>query len=58
VNTINVGIIGVGHCASSLVQGVTGVVDPVSSLLMKAPPRPLSESAALAALSQQLRSGS
>ena len=30
-------------------RGIAGVVDPVSSLLMKAPPRPLSESAALAA---------
>jgi len=39
-------------------RGIAGVVDPVSSLLMKAPPRPLSESAALAALSQHLRSES
>jgi myo-inositol-1-phosphate synthase len=28
VNTINVGIIGVGNCASSLVQGVTYYADP------------------------------
>ncbi|HEU4371762.1 MAG TPA: inositol-3-phosphate synthase [Methylomirabilota bacterium] len=34
----------------ALDRGIAGVVDPVSSLLMKATPRPLSEAAALAAL--------
>ncbi len=32
-------------------RGIAGVVDSVSSLLMKAPPRPMGESAALAGLS-------
>jgi myo-inositol-1-phosphate synthase len=31
-------------------RGIRGVIDPVASLLMKAPPRPMSESAALAGL--------
>jgi myo-inositol-1-phosphate synthase len=39
-------------------RGIAGVVDWASSLLMKAPPGPLSESAALATLSQHLRSES
>ena len=35
-------------------RGIAGVVDPVSSLLMKATPRPMSESAALAGLSAMI----
>ena len=36
--------------------GEAGVIDPVASLLMKAPPRPMSESAALAALRDMIES--
>jgi len=35
-------------------RGIAGVVDPVSSLLMKATPRPMSEPAALAELSPMI----
>ena len=35
-------------------RGIAGVVDPVSSLLMKATPRPMSEPAALAELSSMI----
>jgi len=35
-------------------RGIAGVVDPVSSLLMKATPRPMSEPAALAELGSMI----
>jgi myo-inositol-1-phosphate synthase len=40
----------VRYLKRALDRGIAGVVDPVSALLMKAPPRPMSEPAALAEL--------
>ncbi len=40
----------VRYMKAAMDRGLAGVVDPVASLLMKAPPRPMSEPAALAGL--------